>query len=69
MITTEHNNKILEVGDIVICQGIQVTIAEITFQEYWKDEGFYAEFYDTNGCYRNWKQWVDGGEVIPKEKR
>ena len=67
MITTEHN-KILEAGDIVVCQGIQATISEITFQEYWEGEGFYAEFRDTNGIYRNWKQWVDGGYVIPKKE-
>ena len=61
-----HGSKVLEAGDKVKCKGITCTIAEITFQEYWEGDGFYTEFRDTNGNYRNWKQWVDGGEVIPK---
>lgn len=69
MITTEYGTKQLEPGDTIICKGIRATILTITFQEYWEGEGFYAEFRDTNGVYRNWKQWVDGGEVIPKGKR
>ena len=60
-------NKVLEIGDIVVCKGIRAEIASITFQEYWgEDEGFYIEFRDTNGNYRNWKQYIDGGYVIPK---
>lgn len=71
MVTTENTKK-LETGDTIICKGIKATIASITFQEYWGDDktrewGFYAEFRDTNGVYRNWKQYIDGGEVIPKE--
>ena len=63
----EYNNKKLEAGDIVVCKGIRAEIAEITFQEYWGEkEGFYTEFRDTNRIYRNWKQWTDGGYVIPK---
>jgi hypothetical protein len=58
----------LEPGDVIICKGIRAEIAQITFQEYWEGEGFYTEFTDTHGVYRNWKQWVDGGEVIPKRK-
>ena len=61
-----HGSKTLEVGDKVKCKGITCTIAEITFQEYWEADGFYTEFLDTIGNYRNWKQWVDGGEVIPQ---
>lgn len=67
MITTEYGNKVLEPGDTIICKGIRATILTITFQEYWEGEGFYTEFRDTNGHYRNWKQWVDGGYVVPKE--
>ena len=63
----EYKNKELEAGDVVVCKGIQAEIAEITFQEYWGEkEGFYTEFRDTKGIYRNWKQWTDGGYVIPK---
>lgn len=58
----------LEPGDTIICHGVKATIEKITFQEYWEGDGFYTEFTDTNGVYRNWKQWVDGGKVIPKEK-
>lgn len=63
---TGHGSKILETGDKIKCKGITCTIKEITFQEYWEDDGFYIEFHDTNGVYRSWKQWVDGGKVIPK---
>lgn len=66
-----YENKVLEVGDSIFCAGIKATIADITFQEYWGDDkllewGFYTEFRDTNGVYRNWKQMYDGGYVIPK---
>lgn len=64
MKTTEYGTKVLEKGDKIRCQGITCTVAEITFQEYWEGEGFYTEFRDTKGVYRNWKQWVDGGEVL-----
>jgi len=53
----------LKPGDIITCQRIRAIIKEITFQEYWEDDGYYVEFRDTNGVYRNWKQWVDGGTV------
>lgn len=59
-VTTDHK---LKPGDIVTCKGISATIKEITFQEYWEGEGYYVEFTDTNGNYRNWKQWTDGGTV------
>ena len=65
-----------------VCKGIRAEIASITFQEYWGDKreekdsngneyeyGFYTEFTDTNGVYRNWKQYIDGGYVIPKKGR
>ena len=64
----------LEVGDKVVCKGKTVEIAEIRFQDYWGEDksrawGFYTEFYDTKGVYYNWKQYLDGGEVIPKVRR
>ena len=65
MIVLEDGNKTLEIGDKVKCQGITCTIKEVAFQEYYEGYGFVTEFRDTNGVYRNWKQWVDGGEVIP----
>lgn len=69
MIETKYGSTVnyeLEPGDTIVCKGIKVTIAKITFQEYWEGEGFYTEFTDTNGVYRNWKQWIDGGNVIKK---
>lgn len=68
---TNSGTPILEVGDSIMCNGTKVTIAEITFQEYWGDNvsrehGFYTEFRDTNGRYHNWKQMYDGGYVISK---
>jgi hypothetical protein len=68
MITTQYGNKILEAGDTIVCKGIRAEIASINFQEYWgENEGFYTEFRDTNGNYRNWKQGIDGGYVLPRE--
>ena len=58
----------LEPGDTIVCKGIKATIKEITYQEYWDREGFIVEFIDINGKYRSWKQYVDGGNVIQKEK-
>ena len=69
MIETKYGSTVnyeLEPGDTIVCKGIKVTITKITFQEYWEGEGFYTEFTDTNGVYRNWKQWIDGGNVIKK---
>lgn len=57
----------LEPGDTIVCKGIKATIKEIKFQEYWDDDGFITEFIDTNRNYRSWKQYTDGGRVIPKE--
>ena len=69
---TSNGTPQLEAGDTIICKGIRATIETITFQEYWGDDktrewGFYTEFRDTNGVYRNWKQYIDGGYVLPKE--
>lgn len=50
-------------GDKIRCQGFTVTIKEIHYQYY--DDGFWdIEFTDTNGNYRHWKQYFDGGELI-----
>ena len=57
----------LEPGDIIVCDGIISTIKEIAFQEWYEDTGFITEFTDTNGTYRSWKQYIDGGNVIQKE--
>ena len=50
-------------GDVIVCQGITVTIEEIYCQYY--DDGFWdIEFMDTDGVYRHWKQRFDGGALI-----
>lgn len=61
--TRECDRRKLEPGDKIVCQGIEATIAEIKYQEYWEDEGFIVEFTDTNGVYRSWKQALDGRYV------
>lgn len=58
----------LEPGDTIVCKGIEATIKKIEYQAYLHDDGFITEFIDTNGNYRNWKQYLDGGKVIPKEE-
>ena len=70
MIETKYGSTLnyeLEPGDTIVCKGIKATIKEIKYQEWWADYGFIIEFIDTNGNYRNWKQCIDGGRVIPKE--
>lgn len=57
----------LEPGDTIVCKGIRATIKEIKYQDYFHDDGFITEFIDTNGNYRSWKQYIDGGKVISKE--
>jgi len=55
-----------KIGDIVKAKGISVEIAEINYQEWYKEEGWNIEFMDTNDNYRSWKQQFDGGELIKK---
>jgi hypothetical protein len=65
----ENEIKVLEPGDKIRCRGVTTTIKTVAFQEYYKGDGFDTEFTDVNGIYRNWKQWADGGIVIPKEEK
>jgi hypothetical protein len=59
----------LRPGDIVHCQGITCTIADISWQEPWSwRQSYYLEFTDTNGNYRSWKQEFDGGYAILKSE-
>lgn len=59
----------LRPGDIIHCQGITCTIAEIAWQEPWEwRQSYYLEFTDTNGVYRSWKQKCDGGYAILKNE-
>ena len=54
-------------GDMVACMGIVVTIENILYQEFFED--WDIEFIDTDGNYRHWKQYFDGGRLIPKKRR
>lgn len=65
---TQYGGKIAEAGDVVRCKGMSVRIEAIYNQEYYKGEGFGIEFVDSMGNYRYWKQWCDGGELIPVNK-
>ena len=57
----------LLIGDEVCCSGLRCTIKEIAFQEPWEwRNSYYIEFTDTNGVYRSWKQYLDGGYAILK---
>lgn len=70
------NKKIVEIGDKICCQGYTFTVSEIHSQDYWgdfdkdnpnKDWGIFLEFRDKNNRYHYWKQYIDGGDIIPKE--
>ena len=65
---------LLKVGDKVIIdlpvgmvtiKDFTMTITEIIYQEpyEWRD-AYYIEFRDQNGCYRSWKQNIDGGKAV-----
>ena len=54
-------------GDKIACMGITVTIAKIIYQEHYFD--WDIEFIDTDGNYRHWKQYFDGGHLIKKKRR
>lgn len=58
---------IAEPGDKIRCMGITVTIDRILYQDHWRD--WDIEFIDTADNYRHWKQYFDGGELIPGEKK
>ena len=60
-------NEEVQIGDVIKCKGISCTVKEINFSEAWDRDGHYVEFLDTNGVYRNWKQWCDGGSVYRKK--
>lgn len=58
--------KTARVGDKIQCMGITVTIGSIYYSDCW-DGVWDIEFKDTDGNYRHWKQYYDGGEYIPQE--
>ena len=60
---TENEKKILKPGDVIHCHGLVVALKEIEHQEWYQETGFLAEFFDTDGNYRSWKQYLDGGYV------
>lgn len=62
----------LEVGDTIVCKGVKATIKEIISQDAYIPSGesgycIDIEFRDTNGKYRNWKSYIDGGSVVYKK--
>lgn len=72
MIVTEYGKQI-EPGDVIVCQGMRVTVGNTIYcNDYWKEkdgsDNHYCEFLDVNGNYHYWKQELDGGYVIPKDK-
>lgn len=58
-----ENNELIKVGDVIVRNGKRITVADIHWNEAWDDDGHICEFYDTEGHYRNWKQYLDGGYV------
>lgn len=66
----KENTRKARPGDIVIVNGITCTIREILYQEFGpsdRNDGtcdWIMEFIDTEGKYRNWKQYFDGGVII-----
>ena len=62
--------KKIEVGDTIVAKRIRAKIAELLYFDRYVEEknGTYGIFYDvefidTNGNYRHWKSYFDGGHV------
>ena len=58
-------------GDVIKALGITAVIDKILYQEHheatkYHEEEWCVEFIDTNGNYRHYRSWLDGGEVILK---
>lgn len=59
-------------GDVIRIGCRSYTIGVIYYVEYYgnahrpsPDDGWMIEFKDTGGGYHYWKQYLDGGELIP----
>ena len=54
-------------GAIISALGITCVVDKVFYAQEEKvgtDTGWDIEFIDTNGQYRHWKQWYDGGEIV-----
>lgn len=61
----DTNEEKFEVGTVVSFKGVKYEVAKVLSASYeGEDDGWYAEFIDTKGIYHNWKQGIDGGEVL-----
>ena len=54
-----------EKGDRIHAHGITVTIDKLYYSEF-LDGTWDIEFVDSDGHYRHWKQYYDGGEFLPQ---
>lgn len=59
--------KQIRTGDKIHCMGVTAEVARILYQERYGT--WDVEFIDTQGNYRHWKQYFDGGFIIPKNKQ
>ena len=63
------NTRQAQTGDIITCKGIKTVIDKIHYQDFYKSDrndgtcDWDIEFEDTNGKYRHWKQYFDGGKI------
>lgn len=59
--------KELKPGDTITACGVSAKIATILYTDAWTGNGgkdcYDIEFLDTNGVYRSWKSWLDGGKI------
>ncbi len=65
-----RKEKKISVGDTIIAMGIKAKVKEIYYSDRYVEEKngkyniFYdVEFKDTNGVYRHWKSYFDGGHI------
>ena len=71
----DGKHYLAEPGDKVKALGITITIQRVVSQEHYPrlgnedDWGWNIEFIGSDGQYRHWKQWEDGGKLIAGPKK
>ena len=61
----DFEEEVFETGTVILFQGIEYTVDKVLSAYYeGEEDGWYAEFVDTQGNYHNWKQGIDGGVII-----
>ena len=58
----------IQSGDLITAQGHTYEIEVILYQDHFEEEGWFCEFRDTLGKLHYWKQYIDGGKLIRRNR-